>query len=184
MPTVTINTTTQPSGLSYEWDLYWDIKTAADAQQEYLRLRDKLTSIPEKMRQMEELARKDGFALPVEDYRQTAPAKALKILLANPGKAILIPADHNHDLLWQNTILLTEGLYRRDFDEVADADVMAGEVFEGDGYRWADTPLERLKAAAELLDSGDYLLATGKELGGYFDTLNAIYEADKARQSA
>ena len=66
MPTITINTTTQASGLSYAWDLNWDVKTEEEARREYSRYVCKLKHYQatlDTMKYMEELAAKDGFSL-------------------------------------------------------------------------------------------------------------------------
>lgn len=93
MPTITINTNTQPSGISYAWDRDWDIKTVADARRAYLRLRDKLASIPETLKRMEALAAKDGFALPVEDFGAVFDQLARTALLANPDRLLVLSVD-------------------------------------------------------------------------------------------
>ena len=63
MTSIVINTTKLSSGISYEWDLNWDIKTQKDARMEYQKLKKKLVDIPAQLKRMEELAQKDKFKL-------------------------------------------------------------------------------------------------------------------------
>ena len=53
----------QRSGISYEWDLLYNIKDRAAARKEYKRMQARLADLPAALAHMKELARRDGFTI-------------------------------------------------------------------------------------------------------------------------
>lgn len=66
MPTITINTTTLASGISYAWDLHWDAKTIDEVIWEFNRLLARIAKfegVREACEDIERLAAKDRLQL-------------------------------------------------------------------------------------------------------------------------
>lgn len=165
MPTITINTTTQASGISYDWDRAYDIKTVADAQAEYLRLRDQLLSIPKTLAAMEALAAADGFTLPTEDFAALVEQVAAAVLEANPGKIIrLLPAPDSYGQLSYGLALIMPNQLLSDAEEVEKSELAPEVLVDEDGRPWAEGTLQALAEAHQLLVSGNYQLTTMAEL--------------------
>lgn len=165
MPTIIINTTTQASGISYEWDRNYEIKTVADAQAEYLRLRDQLLNIPKTLAAMEALAAADGFSLPTEDFAVLVEQVAGPLLQANPSKLIrLLPAPDSYGPLSYGLPLIMANELWLEAGDDGKSELAPEVLVNEDGRPWAERSLVALAEAHQLLISGNYKLVTMAEL--------------------
>lgn len=98
--------------LSHEWDNRWDIKDTQDAISSYLRLKDKLKSIPEKLSEMERLAKKDGFELPEDIQEELNNLVSTK--LDFDDSIVLIKSDA-HSNLFGESLFMYKKLYETEF---------------------------------------------------------------------